>query len=280
MTATARRLLAERGIETTIHHGDQPEDVTLVASDTQFYPLFNAFAKTQGASAEQATLIVTDHINSLVDAESTPSATDLSADELRQRVRTRILPGGAGGPEGPTFHYARPFAGDLILALCVDFPTTVTYIHDDQVDQLALGLEELYAFGQLNTDQEPIDERIEPSPGIHVVAGQSLFIASKAANLAAVLGAAPLGTLFTVPYRHMIIAVPVTGPATLAAVEQLVGLTQHVLSEGPPPGGVISADVLFSRNQQVSRVSSMDENGTVSIVVDDRLQEALEEAIG
>lgn len=30
VTATARRILAERGIETTIQHGDQPEDVTLV----------------------------------------------------------------------------------------------------------------------------------------------------------------------------------------------------------------------------------------------------------
>ena len=73
---------------------------------------------------------------------------------------------------------------------------------------------------------------------------------------------------------------PVTGPETLAAVEHLVGLTQHVLTDGPPPGGVISADVLLSRNQEVSRVSATDEHGAVSIVVDDRLQAALEEALG
>ena len=128
-----------------------------------------------------------------------PSPTDLSADELRAQVRTRILPGGEGQPNEPTFHHARPFADDLILALCVDFPTTVSYINDAHVDKLALSLDELYAFGQLNTDKEPVDERIEPVPGIQVFVGQSLFIASKAANFPAVLGTPPLGTLFTLP---------------------------------------------------------------------------------
>lgn len=280
VTSIARRILAERGIETTIQHGAQPEDVTLIASDSQGYPLFNAFAKTHGASAELAMQIIAEHIDNLLDSRGTPSPTDLSADELRAQVRTRILPGGEGQPNEPTFHYARPFADDLILALCVDFPTTVSYINDAHVDKLALSFDELYAFGQLNTDKEPVDERIEPVPGIQVFVGQSLFIASKAANFPAVLGTAPLGTLFTLPHRHMLIAVPVTGPETLAAVEHLVGLTQHVLTDGPPPGGVISADVLFSRNQDVSRVSATDEYGAVSIVVDDRLQAALEEALG
>lgn len=280
VTSTARRILAERGVETTIEYGAEPEDVRLIAADGQLYPLFNAFAKTHGETAAQAVTVVTQHIDNLLDARNTPAATQLSADQLRRQVRTRILPGGVGGPKEPTFHYARPFTDDLILALCVDFPTTVKFIEDSDIDDLALSVDELYAYGQLNTDREPVDERIEPVEGIHVIAGDSLFTASKAANLPAVLGAAPLGTLFTLPHRHMIIAAPITGPETMAAVEHLVSLTQHVLSGGLPPGGVISADVLFSRNQEVTRVSSMDENGKVSIMVDDRLQKALEEALG
>ncbi|MDR6970765.1 hypothetical protein [Leifsonia shinshuensis] len=280
VTSVARRILAEQGVETTIEHGAEPEDVRLIAVDGQVYPLFNAFAKTHGATAEQATKAIAEHIENLLVAQGEPSPAELSADELRRQVRTRILPGGEGRPNEPTFRYARPFTDELIVALCVDFPTTIHFINDSHIDDLALSLDELYAYGQLNTDQEPVGEHFEPAPGIHVIVGDSLFTASKAANLPAVLGAAPLGTLFTLPHRHILIAAPITGPETLAAVEHLVNLTQQVLSGGPPPGGVISADVLFSRNRQVSRVSSMDEHGEVSIVVDDRLQEALEEAIG
>ena len=79
-----------------------------------------------------------------------------------------------------------------------------------------------YAYGQFNTDREPVDDRFEPSPGVHVFIGDSLFTASKAANLPAVIGASPLGTLLTLPHRHMLIALPITGPETVAAVEHLV----------------------------------------------------------
>ena len=280
VTSTARRIFAERGIETTIAHNAQPEDITLVATDGQLYPLFNAFAKTHGATAEQASQILAEHIDNLLDAHSAVSIEHLSAEELRQQARTRILPGGESRPNEPTFRYARPFSDGLILALCVDFPRSVQFITDANVDGLDLSLDELYAYGQLNTDREPVDERFEPSPGVQVFIGESLFTASKAANLPAVIGASPLGTLFTLPHRHMLIALPITGPETLTAVEHLVALTMQVLSSEPPPGGVISANVLFSRNQEVSRVSSIDEQGTVSIKVDERLQQALEEAIG
>lgn len=280
VTSTARRMLAERGVETTIAHGGQPDDVTLVGADGHRYPLFNAFAKTHGATAERASQIVAEHIDNLVDANTTVSVDRLSADELRQQARTRILPGGEGRPDEPTFRYARPFSEGLILALCVDFPTSVQFITDSDLDGLALSLDELYAYGQLNTDREPIDERVEPAPGIQVVVGDSLFTASKAANLPAVLGAAPFGTLFTLPHRHMLIALPITGPETLSAVESLVALTMQVLGNGPAPGGVLSADVLFSRDGDVDRVSSIDEDGTVSITVDARLQHAIEQAVG
>jgi hypothetical protein len=279
VTSTARRIFAERGVETTIAHGDGPDDVTLVGSDGRRYPLFNAFAKTHEATAEQATRILDEHIGSMLDARDATPLEELTADELRVRVRTRILADGEGRPGEPTFHYARPFTTGLMLALCIDFPTTVQFVTDLNLDGLALSLDELYAYGQLNTDQEPIDERFEPIPGIHVIAGDSLFTASKAANLPGVFGAAPLGTLFTMPHRHMLIALPITGPETLRAVEQLVGATMRVLST-PAPGGVLSADVLFSRDGEVSRVSSIDEEGNVSMVVDDRLQQALEQAIG
>ena len=261
-------------------HDAQPEDVTLVASGGQRYPLFNVVAKTQGATAGDASRMIAEHIDNLLDAEGAISLEQLSAEQLRQQVRTRILPAGEGGANEPTFRYARPFADRLIVALCVDFPRSVQFVTDDNLGGLALALDDLYAFGQLNTDREPVDERFEPSPGIQAIIGDSLFTASKAANLPAAIGAAPFGTLFTVPHRHMLIVLPITGPETVAAVEHLVGVTMQVLSSGPPPGGTLSTDIHFSRDHEVSRVSSIDDAGAVSIHVDARLQQALEEVVG
>ncbi len=284
VAATARRLLAERGVEATIAHDaqpdSQPEDVALVADSGRRYPLFNAIAKTRGLTADEASRVIAEHLDNLLDAQGSTPLEQLSAEQLRQQVRTRLLAGGQGRPDEPTFAYARAFSDGILLVLCVDFPRSVQFIADAHLDQLALSLDELYAFGQLNTDREPIDERFEPAPGVQAILGDSLFTASKAANLPAVIGSAPFGTLFTVPHRHMLIMLPLRGPETLAAVEQLVGITMQVLRGGPVPGGVLSPDIHFSRDHQVSRVSSIDETGAVSINVDERLQKALEDAIG
>lgn len=280
VTATARRMLAERGVEATIAHDAQPEDVALVAESGMRYPLFNAIAKTQGMTADEASRVIGEHLDSLLDAESATPLEQLTAEQLRQQIRTRLLPGGQGRADEPTFAYARAFSDGIILVLCVDFPRSVLFVSDANLHELALSLDELYAFGQLNTDREPIDERFEPAPGIEGVFGDSLFTASKAANLPAVIGSSPFGTLFTVPHRHMLIMLPIRGPETVAAVGQLMAITMQVLRGGPPPGGVLSPDIHFSRDHQVSRVSSIDETGAVSINVDERLQQALEDAIG
>jgi hypothetical protein len=280
VTASARRNLAERGIETTVQHGEKPEDVTLIAADSQRYPLFSVLAKTEGMSVAEAERIIAAHIDGLVTSADWPTPAEFSAEELRVRIRTRLLSGGESRPNEPTFHYARPFSDDIIVALCIDLPETVLVISDVNIGTLALGEDELYALGQLNTDLEPIDQRFEASPGVEVIVGDSLFTASKAANLPAVIGSSPFGTLFTVPHRNMLITLPITGPETLKALEHLLGVTMRVIGDGLVPGGVISSNVHFSREGKASRVSSMDEAGAVSVHVDERLQQALEEAIG
>lgn len=130
-------------------------------------------------------------------------------DELRQRVRTRIIP--ANLAANPHLSYARPFPGGLALALCLDFPNTVTTVSNGHLDKYPLSLDELYHWGQINTDNEAIDEHTTCGP-FTGIAGQSLFIASKAAHIASLVSTlhidAPHGLLFAIPDRSVLFYAP------------------------------------------------------------------------
>ena len=135
------------------------------------------------------------------------SVTD--ADELRQRVRTRIIP--ANLAANPHLSYARPFPGGLALALCLDFPNTVTTVSNGHLEKYPIGLDELYHWGQINTDNEAIDEHTTCGP-FTGIAGESLFIASKAAHIASLVSTfhidAPHGLLFAIPDRSVLLYAP------------------------------------------------------------------------
>lgn len=130
-------------------------------------------------------------------------------DELRQRVRTRIIP--ANLAANPHLSYARPFPGGLALALCLDFPNTVTTVSNGHLAKYPIGLDELYHWGQINTDNEAIDEHTTCGP-FTGIAGESLFIASKAAHIASLVSTlhidAPHGLLFAIPDRSVLFYAP------------------------------------------------------------------------
>ena len=130
-------------------------------------------------------------------------------DELRQRVRTRIIP--ADLAANPHLSYARPFPGGLALALCLDFPNTVTTVSNGHLEKYPLSLDELYHWGQINTDNEAIDEHTTCGP-FTGIAGESLFIASKAAHIASLVSTlhidAPHGLLFAIPDRSVLYYAP------------------------------------------------------------------------
>ena len=130
-------------------------------------------------------------------------------DELRQRVRTRIIP--ADLAANPHLSYARPFPGGLALALCLDFPNTVITVSNGHLEKYPIGLDELYHYGQINTDNEPIDEHTTCGP-FTGIAGESLFIASKAAHIASLVSTlhidAPHGLLFAIPDRSVLLYAP------------------------------------------------------------------------
>ncbi|MGW8431654.1 hypothetical protein ACWGJ9_11225 [Curtobacterium citreum] len=205
----------------------------------------------------------------------------LTADDVRTRVRTQLLRTDHADrfAERHTFDYARPLSDGLMVGLCLDFPDDVVTITDEALNGLPLGEEELFAFGQLNTDKEPVDERREVMPGLYLVAGESFFVAAKAANFPGVLGSVPYGVLFTVPQRHLLLALPVTGEQTLPMVQHLLGATVQVITGAQVPGGVLSPDVHFSRGGEVTRMTSVGDDGRVVFAADARLGQAFEDAL-
>ena len=283
LVVLAQRALAERGMETTVEGpaGDLGE-ARLIATDGRVFLLENLASLVRGETPAVQSDIVAEHFDRMIQAYSEPPVEDLDPDELRERIRLRVLADDAAVPSDPTdLSYARPFAPGLVLGLCVDYPTMVTTISTPSLARLSLGVDELFAIGQLNTDSEPVDEHTELAPGVFVVEGESLFVASKAVNLPAVFGSAPYGTVFAIPHRHLLLAAPLRGADGIAAVQTLAGMLMQVLTntERGLPGGPLSPLLFFSRNGRVSAVSGFDEQtGAMRIEVDERFQQALEEA--
>lgn len=169
-------------------------------------------------------------------------------DELRQRVRTRIIP--ANLAANPHLSYARPFPGGLALALCLDFPNTVTTVSNGHLEKYPIGLDELYHWGQINTDNEAIDEHTVCGP-FTGIAGESLFIASKAAHIASLVSTlhidAPHGLLFAIPDRSVLFYAPAdpTSPT-----HQFVSLVDYLRIDilqrlHTTPSHILSKDLFY-----------------------------------
>jgi hypothetical protein len=144
----------------------------------------------------------------------------------------------------------------------------VTTIGASAVSELALPVDEVYAYGQRNTDAEPIAEQGEITAGVRYVTGGSLFTASKAANLGAlvpsVFGPAPRGLLFGVPNRELIAYTVPDGPESIPAINALVGFVDGFTHDPARvhPGGVLSGDVYFwSPDGGVERVGGRQPDG-------------------
>lgn len=169
-------------------------------------------------------------------------------DELRRRVRTRIIPADLAAV--PELSYARPFPGALALALCLDFPNTVTTITNQHLEGYPLGLDELYHYGQLNTNDEPIDEH-GPCGPFTGIGGESLFIASKAANIADLVTRlridAPHGLFFTIPERSILLYAPADPQAITQQFLRLVDYHRRDVMRRfqATPARTLSRDIFY-----------------------------------
>ncbi|MDR0593238.1 MAG: hypothetical protein LBG60_08305 [Bifidobacteriaceae bacterium] len=193
--------LADHGLPARLGH-DGEQDVVELADGTRFglrslYQVAGQADRAQWRGLAERWAVMT------LAAPLRTEPTAMSADELRRHVRTRLISSMHGGLD--PYPYARrtfPLVGQI---LCVDYPETVVKVDADMAGRLALPTAELFGRGQANTDAEPFEEHaaLDDEGGIWEIAGDSLFIASKAANWGAlvpgVTGPAPHGLIFSLP---------------------------------------------------------------------------------
>jgi hypothetical protein len=93
------------------------------------------------------------------------------------------------------------------------------------------------------------------------VGGESLFIASKAAGFDVVLdrfsGPAPLGVVFAVPHRSLLIYLVPTRPDHLGSIGRMMHVVDQIARDADTtmPGGLLSADLFYrSADGEVERI--------------------------
>ncbi len=182
--------------------------------------------------------------------------TKLTAEELRAQIRVRVLPEKYAEVMG----YSLPIADGLLLGLCVDYPNTIRMVLNEDLDEMALSLEEMYEYGRRNTDAEPIS----PVPGdgvVRAIGGSSNFVATRATNWAtltpSVTGPAPHGILFGIPDREIILYSVLEPAEWLKQLDELANFVLQVVvdPQREHPGGVISWDVyLATPDGRISRL--------------------------
>ena len=169
-------------------------------------------------------------------------------DELRKRIRTRIIRNGQISDLPIT--YIRPFTAGLATALYLDFPNSVSLVTDQSLARYPLSVDELFHYGQINTDNEPIDTQQQVGPFTELL-GESPFIAGKAANIGALVSNlhinAPHGLFFAIPQRSVLLYAPIDPEDTSQQILQMIDFMRFAVMEefGNNNAYAISRDIFY-----------------------------------
>ncbi|MEV3989887.1 immunity 49 family protein [Streptomyces sp. NPDC049837] len=226
------------------HHADRGTPVTVTgatvraAQGTQ--SLHNLAEYCRRADPRAWPELVDRHLSAL---ERATHAKPDAPERVLENAYLRLVPDDAFPPEvASSFRYARKIAPGLLETLALDLPETVRVLDDKDVART--GLEALRTAGRANLVEEPVEYdtvRTESGATLHVVSGESMFVASKAlvlGELARAVTGRELpaeGALFTVPSRHYLAFHPLEDRQVVGAVNDLAafGLGAHNDNPGP-----------------------------------------------
>lgn len=244
------------------------EDGTvLIATSGHDFGLDNPVAKCLAAPRDTWREVLENHFGSVARGFSGPQISDLSATQLATQIRTRLMPTSALVQGQADLTYARPFTEDLSVALCFDFPETVSYI--DSLRAAELDLAALFPQGQRNTEADPVDETFTVGgTEVVVLQGESLFIATKVINMEALVQQvfarpAPHGVVFAVPDPNTALVHLIESAATVQAIGELIQFAAQQFEVGVGP---LSPNVDHWHHHAAHRVGGPNpERGTLEI---------------
>ncbi|MFT4043584.1 MAG: hypothetical protein QM673_10525 [Gordonia sp. (in: high G+C Gram-positive bacteria)] len=272
--SAAQRILAQNGVEVVV--ADNGAD--LIAVGGMRITIDNAIAKCRNSPRSDWHCVVEQHFGAMARAQHQTPVDELTPDELSAQIRTRLLPVDALQMGGIDMSgYARPIADDLAAVLCIDYPETVTYLDGGRAQRL--DLPSLFARGQRNTDNESLDEVTAIADGtVTMVAGHSVFTASKALNMASltadIFGSdAPYGVAFAVPDRHTVLAHLIVSSEAVLAISRLAQIAARTHENA---SWSVSPNVYHWYGDNITRISATDpERKTLEIIPSAELRRIL-----
>lgn len=268
--------LYNRGIEATVVPGTEGVDTVLVDQHGRLFPLCNLMAHLMPLSpmSDEFQEYLRDHLDAVVEALSAGSIDELSDDEWLQQVRVRLLPESARADIPAA--YAQSVAPGLVAVLCIDSPRSVAYVTDSHLE--GRNVRSLFDAGFRVVMAEPIDQNGEISPGVHLLAGPSVYIATKVIGIASLLGTvlpdAPDGVIVGVPHRHLLFAHPLAGASSVEAIGKLATAVAAEANDDAP-AGPLSAAIYFWKDGVFESVGGADATGKIQVRPSDRMMESL-----
>ncbi|MBP2400705.1 hypothetical protein [Streptomyces syringium] len=224
--------LDDRGIRVTV-------DGAVLRGPSRVLSLESLARRCSTAESDQWPALVDAHISTLAGTESGPGpAEDVLRGAYLRLVPDDFLPAEAAA----AFSYAQPVADGLLEAIALDTPDAVRLLDDKDVT--AIGLEALRSAARANLVNEPVDRETVCHDGalIHLIAGDSFFVASKALVLPELLrtyvgqGPPADGVLLTVPSRHRLAFHLIVDEHAVSAVNALasfgLGAYQDAVGDG------------------------------------------------
>lgn len=244
--------LQEVGLETTVEYSEGAPFLRETQPPHTVYEVISLAKKLESAPKEDSLKILRGAAQAIVDNQKIDPLGGLSRDALINAIRTRIVPN-EDPFNTPIFSYKRDLGWGISQVLVIDRPNSGLYLTSTHLEELSdrASVEELFRAGQRNVDNEPIGRHMQLQTGSWAVDGESHFIASKAANLAALFSSlqvdVPYGVCFGIPGRHVIHYSPVD-PRNADSVSHCVAAAMgYSLTEWKTDiiGGVISADIFY-----------------------------------
>ncbi len=275
--ALVRTAWAEAGREVTMYAGHVVDD-----EGTQF-GLWNLAALCNAEAERDWPTVIRQHVRAL--SVPTPGIDNLTDDELRPMVRSRLVDRGSL-PDTVWQPSAREFVGDLVERLCVDFPDHVMTPRESEFTDRGGALGPWLDAGRHNLHAELAataleHEEVTPPDGtgwFDVVMSESVYTASFAIFLAEVLGRVGRheqgrGVLVAVPFRHQI-AFRVVDHETADLPLALQHLFQFALAGYADAPGGITPHVFWVRDGSWRQVTRLD-GDQATIQVDEELARLL-----